>query len=66
MGGVPFTGIIDSGADITIMGGPAFKQVAVVARLKKRDLKPPDKVPRNYDRQPFHINWKIEINIEPS
>jgi len=64
VGGVPLTGIIDSGADITIMGGSAFKQVAAVARLKKQDLKPPDKVSRNYDRQPFHIDGKIEINIE--
>ena len=64
VGGVPLSGIIDSGADITIMGGLAFKQVAAVAKLKKRDFKPPDKVPRNYDRQPFHIDGKIDVNIE--
>ena len=35
-------GIIDSGADITIMGGELFKKVAAAARLKKRDFKKAD------------------------
>ena len=48
VGGVPLYGIVDSGADITIMGGTAFKQVATVAELRKRDFKPPDKTPKNY------------------
>ena len=48
VGGVPLIGIVDSGADITIMGGTAFKQVASVAKLRKRDFKQPDKIPRNY------------------
>jgi len=64
VGGVPLSGIIDSGADITIMGGTAFKKMAAVAKSKKWDFKSPDKVPRNYDRQPFHIDGKIEVNIE--
>ena len=37
IGGVPCFGIVDSGADISIMGGKLFKQVAAVARLHKRD-----------------------------
>ena len=32
---VPATGVIDSGADITIMGAELFKKVASVARLKE-------------------------------
>ena len=35
---VPTSGIIDTGADITIMGGELFKKVAAAARLKKRDF----------------------------
>ena len=35
-----------------------------MARLKKRDFKKPDKAPRNYDQQPFHIDGKIVIDIE--
>lgn len=33
--GVPAYGVIDSGTDITIMGGTLFKRVATAARLKE-------------------------------
>lgn len=33
--GVPAVGIVDSGDDITILGGDLFKKVAAVARLQK-------------------------------
>ena len=33
--GVPTIGIVDSGADITIVGGDLLRKVAAVARLKK-------------------------------
>ena len=36
--GVPATGLVDTGADITIMGPELFKKVAAVAGLKKRQL----------------------------
>ena len=64
VGGVPLYGIVDSGADITIMGGTAFKQVATVAKLRKGDFKPPDKIPKNYDLKPFHVNGMIDVDIE--
>ena len=32
-------GVLDSRTNITIMGGTLFRKVAVVARLKKSDLK---------------------------
>ena len=35
--------ILDSGADITIIGGVLFRKVAAMAKLKKRDLKKPGK-----------------------
>ena len=36
---MPTSDIIDTGADITIMGGELFKKVAAAAaRLKKRDF----------------------------
>ena len=38
-------GIIDSGADITIMGGTLFKWVATAARLRKRNFLATDKTP---------------------
>ena len=33
--GVPVDGVVDSGADITTMGGDLFKRVATVAKLRK-------------------------------
>ena len=51
--GVPSKGIIDTGADITIMGAELFKKVASVAQLKKSAFKKPDKIPYTYDHQPF-------------
>ncbi len=39
--GTPAYSIIDSGADVMIMGGSLFRKVAAVARLKKRDFKKP-------------------------
>ena len=52
--------MVDSGADNTIMGGTMFKHVAAVAKLRKKDFKPPDKVPRNYDQHPSGL---IDLDI---
>ena len=57
-------GIVDSAADITIMGGDAFKQVAAAAKLRKKDFKTPDQVPHNYDRRPFHLDGRVNLDIE--
>lgn len=56
-------GVVDSGADITIMGGSMFKHVAAVAKPWKRDYKAPDKVPCNYDQQPFLLDGCIDLDI---
>ena len=53
--GVPTEGVINSGADITI--------VASVARLKKKNFKPADKVPRSYDQRPFSLDGRIDLGI---
>ena len=34
-----------------------------MARLKNRNLKPADKIPRNYDQQPFKLDGRIELTI---
>ena len=47
--GVPAVGLIDTGVDISIMGPELFKKVATVVGLKKRQLKPADKLPHTYD-----------------
>ena len=56
-------GIIDSGADITIMNGDLFKKIAAAAHLKKRDLKPADKSPHAYNRQPFALDGRMDLEV---
>ena len=41
--GVLLKGVVDTGSDLTIMGKKAFKKVATVAKLKKRDFHLADK-----------------------
>ena len=54
--GVPTEGVVDTGADITIIGGDLF-------RLKKRDLKKPDRVPKTYNQRPFALDGRMELDI---
>ena len=61
--GVPVYGLVDSGADISIVGGALFKRIAAAARLKKRDFKPADKVPRTYNQQPFHLDGRMDLDV---
>ena len=61
--GVPAHGIIDTAADITIMGDKLFKEVASVARLKKKDFRPADKIPRTYNRQPFSLDGWMDLDV---
>ena len=53
--GVPANGVIDSGADITIMGAELFKRVASVSRMKSA-FKKPNKTLYTYDYQPFSLD----------
>ena len=50
MAGVPMTGAVDTGTDLTIMGGDMFKQVAAVARLRKKVFQPADRTTRRHSR----------------
>ena len=59
-GGVPLQGVIDTAVDITIMDAESFKKVAMTCRLQKKDYKPADKTPFNYDRKTFHLDGRIE------
>ena len=61
--GVPAYGLVDSGADISIIGGSLFKKVATVARLRKRDLKKVDKTPRTYDQKTFHLDGRMDLDV---
>ena len=61
--GVPADGLIDTGADITIMGRELFARVAAVAKLRKKNFRKPDKVPRTYDRKTFHLDGCMDMDI---
>ena len=60
--GVLAYGLIDSGADITILGGDLFKRVATVAKLKK-NCRPADKVPFTYDQRSFQLDGRMDTEI---
>ena len=57
------SGIIDTGADITIMANELFKKVACTAKLRKKKFHKPDCTPHTYDRKPFQLHGKIELEI---
>ena len=61
--GVPAYGLIDTGADITIIGGKLFKRVATVVRLKKSHFKKADKIPRTYDQKTFKLDGRMDLEI---
>ena len=61
--GVPVDGVVDTAADISIVGAEAFKRIAAVAKLKKRDLKPADKTPRTYDQKVYHLDGRLDLDI---
>ena len=61
--GVPVYGVVDSGADITIIGGKLLRRVAAIVKLRKKDLKRPDKVPRNYDQRPFTLHGRMDLDF---
>lgn len=61
--GVPTSGIIDTGADITIMGGELFKKISDAVRLKKKDLKRPDRISRTYDHKEFKLHGRMDLEI---
>ena len=61
--GVPVVGILDSGSDITIMGGTLFKKVATAANLKRKGLKDSDKVPRTYTQKPFTLDGRMDLDV---
>lgn len=61
--GVPTLGLVDSGADITIIGMDLLRYVAMVAKLKKDRLKRVDKVPKTYDGRPFVLHGRMDMDI---
>ena len=61
--GVIARGVVNSGAEITIINGKLFGRIAAVARLKKSRLKLADRVPRTYDRKTFTLDGRLDLDI---
>ena len=40
-----------------------FQQIANYAKLRKRDFKPADKVPRTYSREKFNLHGRMDLDI---
>ena len=59
--GVPAQGLVDTGADITIMGPELFKKVASVAGITKKQFKAADKIPFTYDRRQFQLDGYLTL-----
>ena len=63
VGCVSVEGIVDTGADITIMSGDIFKHVAVVGKLRKRDFKAVHNTSHNYDCKPYRVNSRLDLDV---
>ena len=61
--GVLLKGVVDTGSDLTIMGKEAFKKVATVAKLKKRDFHPADKKAHSYDGKPISLDGWLQLDL---
>ena len=63
--GIPARGVIDSDADITIINADLFKNIEATAKLRKKAIKQPDKVPLpyTYDQKPFQLDGHIDLDI---
>ena len=62
--GVPVVGIIDTAANITIIGGTLFRKVANVAKLKKKSFKPPNITAHTYDQRSFQLDGQMKLEVE--
>ena len=59
--GVRVLGVVDTVANVTIVVGDVFKQVAAACKLHKRDFMVVDKTQFTYDRKPFRLDGKLEV-----
>ena len=56
-------GVVDSSSGITIIGKAIFKKVARVSKFCEKGFNSPNKQPRTYNLQSFHIHGRIEVDV---
>ena len=61
--GVPVTGLIDTGSDITIIRGDLFYHIVETARLEGSRLKPADLKACTYDQKPITLDRQMDLHI---
>ena len=61
--GVPVTGIIDTGSDITIISGELFKNIVDAAQLSSETFKPANKQACAYSGQPISLDGQMDVTI---
>lgn len=64
IGKVEAMGIVDTGADITIIGKRLFLTIAAARKLRKDDCRIADKTPRSYYRKPFSLHGMLQLDIQ--
>ena len=61
--GVPVTGTIDTGSDITIIRGDLFYHIVETAGLEESSLKPADLKVCTYDQKPVNLDGQLDLHI---
>ena len=61
--GVPVTGLIDTGSDITIIRGDLFYHIVETARLEESRLQPADLKACTYDQKPITLDGQMDLHI---
>ena len=61
--GVPVTGLIDTGSDITIVRGDLLYHIVSTAGLEESNIKPADQKACTYDQQPLTLDGQVDLNI---
>ena len=61
--GVPVTGLVDTGSDITIIRGDLFYKIAAVAKVEINFIKNFDQRVCTYDQRPMTLDGCIDMKI---
>ena len=61
--GVPVTGLIDTGSDITIVRGDLLYHIVSTAGLEASKIRSVDQMACTYDQKPITLDGKIDLNI---
>jgi len=61
--GVPVTGLIDTGSDITIIRGDMLYHIISTAGLESSMIRPAKQTACTYDQKPITLDGEMEVNI---